>query len=149
MANPGVFPLNPTTDVGKVRLVIGDTISVPFDPVQAGLQDYTQFSDAEIEVFLSYGDDSPMRAAGYAYLSLAGAAAQQAESIKDYDLQVDSRQKAEQLRLQARFYFDQADEIDLAGDEAFQIVATGRRATCAELAECRTYAYYGYCGCVI
>jgi hypothetical protein len=134
MSNPGVYPLVPTSDVGKVRLIIGDTISVPFDPVVSGQQDYTLFGDDEITAFLSYSE-SPMRAAGYAYLSLAGAAAQQAESIKDYDLAVDSRQKAENLRAQAAFYFEQADKIEAAGESGFQIVSTGRRLTRAELAE--------------
>lgn len=149
MANPGVYPLDPTTEVGKTRLVIGDTISVPLDPVVSGQEDFTMFSDAEIQAFLDYSDDSPMRAAGYAYLSLAGAAAQQAESIADYDLKLDTRDKAKQLRDQAMFYFERADQIDMEGEEGFQIVATGRRPTCAELAECPTYYRYGYCGCVI
>jgi hypothetical protein len=135
MANSGVYPLDPNTDVGRVRLLIGDTISVPFDPVQAGLQDYTLFSDAEIEQFLTAGQDSIYRAAGWAYISLAGAAAQQAESIKDFDLQVDSRQKAEQLRLQAQWYFGEADRIDGLGEDGYTIVRTGRRLTVDELAE--------------
>lgn len=147
MANPGIYPVDTATNVGKVRILTGDMISVPLSPVVEGEQDYTLFSDAEIDIFLAYGEDSPIRAAGYAYLQLSGAAAQQAESIKDYDLQVDSRQKAEALRSQAMFYFEQADKFDLASDEAFQIVSTGRRPTCAELAECPTYSYYNYCGC--
>lgn len=134
MSNPGVYPLDATSDVGKVRLIIGDTISVPLDPVVSGQQDYTMFSDAEIDVFLSYSE-SPMRAAGYAYLSLAGVAAQQAESIKDYDLAVDSRQKAEQLRAQADAFFAEADRVEAGGDTGFQIVNTGRRFTRQELAE--------------
>lgn len=146
MANPGVYPLDPTTDVGKVRLVIGDTISIPLNPVVSGQQDYTQFSDAEIQVFLDYSDDSPMRAAGYAYLSLAGSAAQQAESIADYDLKLDTRDKAKQLREQAAFYFSRSDQIDMEGEEGFQIVSTGRSvAPCPELAGC--YTCYGYCVC--
>ena len=94
MANSGVYPLDPNTDVGRVRLLIGDTISVPFDPVVPGFQDYTLFSDDEITQFLTAGQDNIYRAAGWAYISLAGAAAQQAESIRDFDLQIDSRQKA-------------------------------------------------------
>jgi hypothetical protein len=135
MPNAGAFPLDSSTNVGKVRLIIGDTISVPFDPVQAGVQDYTLFSDDEINAFLDNGGDSPIRASGWAYISLAGVAAQNAVSIKDFDLSVDERQKAEALRLQAAWYFAEADRLDGEGAEAFQIVSTGRRRTRVELAE--------------
>ena len=135
MANSGVYPLDPNTDVGRVRLLIGDTISVPFDPVVPGFQDYTLFSDAEITQFLTAGQDNIYRAAGWAYISLAGAAAQQAESIRDFDLQIDSRQKAEQLRLQAQWYFGEADRLDGLGEDGYTIVRTGRRWTADELAE--------------
>ena len=147
MSNSGVYPLDTTTNVGKTRLALGDTISVAFDPVQVGLQNYTLFSDAELEFFLSNGGDSPTRASGWAFLSLAGAAAQQAESIKDYDLAVDRRQKAEQLRLQAAEYFRLADQADAAGTTGFQIVGTGLQYPYwAELAE---YPYISQSGLIV
>ena len=147
MSNSGVYPLDTTTNVGKTRLTLGDTISVAFDPVQVGLQNYTLFSDAELEFFLSNGGDSPTRASGRAFLSLAGAAAQQAESIKDYDLAVDRRQKAEQLRLQAAEYFRLADQADAAGTTGFQIVGTGLQYPYwAELAE---YPYISQSGLIV
>lgn len=139
MANPGIAPADTTTDIGRVRALTGDMIYVALAPPVTGQGDYTLFSDAEIQVFLDYADDSPFRAAGYAFMQLSGAAAQQAESIKDYDLQIDRRQKAEQLRAQATFFFEQADRLDLQGDDGFTIVSTGRRKTTAELAETQVY----------
>ena len=133
--NIGVAPAVLTTLVGQFRLITGDLNYKPLAPAVSGMGNYTLFSDDEIITFLTFADDSPFRAAGYAFMQLSGAAAQQAESIKDYDLQIDRRQKAEQLRAQATFFFEQADRLDLQSDEGFNIVATGRRKTFAELAE--------------
>ena len=135
MSNPGAYPIDFASPVGQVRAIIGDTISTPFDPVQPGVQNFQLFSDAEITQFLTAGQDNIYRAAGWAYISLAGAAAQQAESIRDFDLQIDSRQKAEQLRLQAQWYFGEADRLDGLGEDGYTIVRTGRRWTADELAE--------------
>ena len=135
MSNPGAFPVDFGEPVGQVRALIGDTLSVPLDPPVSGQQDFQLFSDAEIEQFLSSGQGSIYRASGFAFMSLAGVAARQAESIRDFDLQIDSRQKAEQLRLQAQWYFGEADRLDGLGEDGYTIVRTGRRWTADELAE--------------
>lgn len=123
--NPGEFPLDPTSDVGKFRLTFGDTQSEAYSPVESGFQNYTYFSDAEIGVFLVAGDDSIPRGVGYAYLQLAGAAAMDSESVKDYDLAVDTTKRSGDLRAIAQYWFDRADtEADLSGD-AFDIVPMG------------------------
>lgn len=124
--NPGEFPLDPTSNVGKFRLVYGDTQSTPYDPVEPGFQSYTELSDAEIEAFLSTGGDSINRAIGYYYLSLAGQAALTAKSVKDYDLTVDSTKRPAELRALAQWWFDQADSDDvISAEEGFEIVPTG------------------------
>lgn len=127
MSNSGVYPIDPLTPVGQFRLASGDVISVPFDPVQAGLQDYRMWSDDEIEQFLVSGGDSTNRAIGYAWLQASGAAALESKTVKDYDLAVDLTKRAEDLRKTALFYFNLADQEDsIAGlDEAFEIVSTG------------------------
>ncbi len=127
MPNPGVYPLDPTSNVGKFRLLYGDTVSVPLVPPVAGQQDYTTFSDAEIEQFLASGGDSINRSVGYAYLQAAGVAAFSSKSVKDYDLAVDLTKRAEDLRKMAQFYFDLAGEDDAmtGAAEAFLIVNTG------------------------
>ena len=131
MANEGIAPPDFSTDTGKFRLLIGDLNATN---INAGTGEYAFFSDLEIAGYLTL-NPSIYRAAGMALNALATQAADQAQSIKDYDLQVDLRQRAEQLREQAKQVFAQADIIDMEGDEGFQIVPTGRRYTRAELAE--------------
>lgn len=132
MPNKGIAPPDLATTRGKFRLLAGDSVSVPLIPAETGFGDYTLFSDAEVDAYLTMAEDSVYRAVGWAYLQLANEAARQAESIKDYDLSVDSRQKAEQLRAQALSWLEQADLEDAAGDDGFQIVTTGTRLTRAE-----------------
>ena len=122
--NPGVYPIDPLTTTGQFRMLFGDVTSVAYDPVETGFQNYTNYSDAEIEQFLLQGNDSISRAIGYAYSQAAGAAAMQSKSIADYDLRVDLTKRAEDLRKMAEFWFDKAkDEDALTGaDEFFEIV---------------------------
>jgi hypothetical protein len=136
MTNRGIAPLDPSSDVGKVRLLVGDTVYTALVPPEVGYGDYTNFSDDEIEAFLTAGGDSTMRAAGFAYMQLAATAAMESVSIADYDLKVDLTKRAGDLRAMAEFYFEQADQIDGASEDAFIIVPTGQRDDCwPELAE--------------
>jgi len=118
--NPGVYPLDPDTKVGQFRLVYGDTQSEPYDPVEAGFQNYSELSDAEIEMFLAQGDDSVNRAIGFYYMRLAGDAAKQSIRAQDYDLVADLTKRAADLRATAAWWFDQADAED--AEDAFEIV---------------------------
>ncbi len=125
--NPGVYPLVPGTPVGNFRLATGDTQSVSLDPVVSGQQSYTYNSDDEILVFLSQGGGNQNRGIGYYYLSLSGAAALAAKSIKDYDLSINTEKRSEGLRATAEYYFGLADGEDvLAGTEDyFNVGRTG------------------------
>lgn len=144
--NPGVYPLDATSDTGKVRLMFGDTQSTAYDPVESGKQDYTLFSDDEIEAFLEVGE-TISGAVGWAYMQLAGEAARQSANIKDYDLQADLTKRSADLRAAAQFYFD----MDAASsDDAFVIVPTGTRGTSDEFVpvRCSTCSlYFWYCSC--
>jgi hypothetical protein len=134
MANSGVAPYDPSTLVGKVRILTGD---VTYGAIVGGLADYVLFSDEEIEAFLVAGEDNTLRAAGFAYMALAGVAAIDAKSVKDYDLSIDLRSRADKLREQAIAYFKQADEKDVRDgvSDVFELTRTGRDYTYAELAE--------------
>lgn len=123
MANSGVSPVDATTNIGKVRLLVADVNSVPLAPPVTGYADYTYFSDAEISAFLTSSSDSVLGAVGYAYMSLAGQAALAAESITDYDLKIDTTKKAADLQKQAQVFFTQAGIT--GGAESFDIVETG------------------------
>ena len=126
--NPGVYPLDPATEVGQIRLLVGDTQSVAYDPPQTGVQSYETFSDAEIEAFLSAADGSFEDAVAYAYLSLAGRASAESETVKDYDLTVDLTKKATDYRNLAEVWFSRGlDSKETSAEDAFEVVPTGRR----------------------
>ena len=134
MANSGVAPYDPATLVGKVRVLTGD---VTYGTPSGGFADYELFSDDEIEAFLVAGEDNVLRASGFAYLALAGRAAVDAKSVKDYDLSVDLRSRADKLQAQANEYFTQADEKDKRDgvSDVFELANTGRSLTLDELAD--------------
>lgn len=126
--NPGVYPLVPSTPVGQWRLASGDTQSTPYNPVQAGFQDYTYASDAEILQFLALADDSVQGAIGYWYLQLSGAAAREARTVADYDLRISTEKRAADLRATAEFWLSQAGIA--GGGEAFEVAPVGEREDC-------------------
>jgi hypothetical protein len=134
MTNSGVAPYDPATLVGKVRVITGD---VNYGAIVAGFADYELFSDDEIESFLLIGEDNVLRASGFAYLALAGRAAVDAKSVKDYDLSVDLRSRADKLQAQANEFFNQADAKDVRDgvQDVFELANTGRSLTVDELAE--------------
>lgn len=117
--NPGVAPPDPTTPVGQFRASYPDTVYEEYDPPQSGFGNYQKFSDASIEAFLALGGGSVLRAMGYALLQRANTAAEESESIADYDLKIDLTKKANDLREQAAEYFALADQSDLSGEDAF------------------------------
>lgn len=124
--NPGAFPVDLLSDVGQFRALSGDLNSEPYDPVKPGIQNYEKFSDAEIEAYLEQGAGSINRAIGLSYLYLAGQAAMESRSIKDYDLQVDLTKRAADLRAIAQTWLGLADGDDVAtAEEEFTIVPTG------------------------
>jgi hypothetical protein len=150
MANLGVAPPNFSTTVGNFRLLANDLYFVPTNPVVAGLGDYTLFSDNEIDAYLIL-QSNVYCAVGLAYMGLANTAARQAESIKDFDLAIDSRQKAEQLRAQADAFFNLADKADADSGLSFHIVDTGLQCPCGhELAEhLQSYCVTGCSGLIV
>lgn len=121
--NPGAYPLDPDTLVGRFRLNYGDSKSTPFDPERPGEQNYGELSDEEIEGFLMAGGDSVSRGIGFLYLAMSGQAAKEAKSVGDYDLKLDTRARAEELRETAQMWFDRADAEDAAAgdDDIFEL----------------------------
>lgn len=126
MSNPGAYPIDPTSDVGKFRAMYPDTNSVPFDPPVSGQADYENFSDLEIEAFILAGGGSVFRALGLAALSQAGQASRESASIADHDLRIDVTKRATDLRAQAQFWFDAADAEDASAEDAFILTEMGR-----------------------
>jgi hypothetical protein len=95
MANTGVAPVNLTSDVGKVRVLIGDT-----DPtgVAGGSGTYLFFSDAEITAILGMYENSPKLAAARALETIAGSQALLLKSWSSDDLSVRGDAIAKELR---------------------------------------------------
>lgn len=116
--NKGVAPPDMSTDVGKFRALVGDLSYEPLVPPVSGYGSYKLFSDAEIEVFLA-ASESFEGAAALAYTQLAGQAALESRTVKDFDLQVDLTKRATDLRLIAAMWADKdasvtADVFELA-----------------------------------
>lgn len=123
--NPGVYPVDMSTQVGVFRALVGDTESTPYDPVEAGVQNYEMFSDVDIEGFIAAGSGNLSRGVGFAYLALAGRAGLTAKSVKDFDLTVDTTKRPAELRLIAQTWFTRADEEEASMQDAFVVAPLG------------------------
>lgn len=123
--NDGASPLDPTSDVGKFRVLIGDTAAEAYSPVETGRGNYAMFSDVEIAGFVAVAEGNLNRAIGNAYLALAGRAATESKQIKDFDLTVDTTKRAADLRLVAYEWFGRADKEEAALQDAFFIAPLG------------------------
>lgn len=97
MPNRGIAPPDLSTDVGKLRALIGDSSYVPLDPPEAGYGDYTNFSDDQLQAFLDAQGSVP-GAAGLAYLTLASSYASQALEVVSDDLRVNLEARAREMR---------------------------------------------------
>lgn len=105
--NKGVVPVDPTTLIGRFRVLLGDTSYVELDPVEPGYGNYAMYSDIEIEGFLAQSEDLVEGGLYFAYMQMAGAAARESRNVKDLDLQVDLTKRATDLRLIAQGWKDQ------------------------------------------
>jgi hypothetical protein len=122
----GAWPVDADTGIGRFRLLTGDADGVEYDPAAPGYRSF-EVSDADISGYLSQSEDSVTKAIAFHYLTLAGAAANEAVSIQDMDLRIDKTKRSAELRAMAEFWLGQADGDDvIAGEEAFEIVPTGR-----------------------
>lgn len=120
MANRGVVPIDGTTPVGQVRLLLGDTIFAPLVPPRGDEADFTYFSDLDIANALSAGAGSTLRATGYLVQQLALNAAQSGKSIKASDFSISTTGRGADLLAVAKSYFVEATAADLrdsGGDE--------------------------------
>lgn len=117
MANTGVAPVALDTNVGKVRVLLGDT-----DPtnVTAGEGEYLFFSDAELTAILGMYSDSPQLAAARCLDTIAGSQALLLKSWSSDDLSVNGDRIAKELRELAKQLRSEA--IASEASEAFEII---------------------------
>lgn len=128
MPYPGVAPLDPTSAVGQLRALVGDTQYVDLEPAIAGQGDYNVWSDASLEVVLILHAGNPLRAAGNLYLQLAAEHAQTQRSIKTDDLAINTIGRGDTLLKVAQSFLDEATAGEnAAANDSFQIIQFGGR----------------------
>lgn len=118
MANTGVAPVDPESNVGKVRILLGDT-----DPtnVSEGRGTYLFFSDSEITAILGMYSNSPQLAAARCLETIAGSQALLLKSWSSDDLTVRGDAIAAELRAIAKQLRQEVTASE-SSDE-FEIVA--------------------------
>lgn len=125
------FTYDPSTDPGKVRLLLNDV-----DQATA------VFTDAEIDAFLAIESLSVKRAAAQAIDTNATNEALASKVLRTQDLQTDGAKLADAMRKHAQALRDQADrEDDLSDDGAYFEIIPG--ATCRP--ELTGYPDFPYC----
>lgn len=131
MANPGVAPVDPSTEIGQLRYLIGDTAYTELQPPVTDQGDYTWFSDVALQVFIDRAGGNLDLAAAYAFRQIGDYYAQNAASIKTDDLQVSERWRIAQM------FYDRADQTEgNANADIFVLASMGCGCSChAELAE--------------
>lgn len=113
MANPGAYPVDTATKVGQLRIFLGDVNSVPLDPPITGQQDYTSFSDAQLQSYIDASGDNLTRAMAFAYLALASSYGASVEpEWQTDDLHVKEDGRADFYLSLANKYFGLADAED-------------------------------------
>lgn len=129
MAHRGVFPLDPTTAVGALRVIVGDTASAPLEPAESGYAAYAVWSDDELAAALTIAQESAYRAAWSLYLTLAASAAQSGRNVRTDDLSIDTTKRGDSFLKIAQSFLDEAEAGEgAAANDFFQIVPFGGRA---------------------
>lgn len=112
MSNDGLIPIDYTSNVGKLRALIGD---VDYVPIDSDTGDFASFSDAQLQSFLTIGGSNLANGAGYAYLTLAGQFAAEAIKVTTDDESIDLSSRADQMRKLAAEWFTRGNASDAAG----------------------------------
>lgn len=117
MANLGVAPVDLGSNIGRVRVLLGDT-----DPtnVSNNVGEYLFFSDQELEAILGMYSDSPQLAAARCLDTIAGSQALLLKSWSSDDLTVNGDRIAKELRETAKQL--RAEAVASEASEAFDIV---------------------------
>lgn len=132
MANIGAYPVDPTTNVGKFRVMAGDSDGTPIGEPPQTQAEYAIWSDVEIEVMLAQAGDSVARAISMAYMQLAAQAASTSASIRTDDLSVTTTSRSGEFLKLAQYWADIADaqsadtfDVVFAADNTIRCCAEG------------------------
>lgn len=117
MSNLGVAPVDLGSNIGKVRVLLGDT-----DPtnVVSNIGEYLFFSDDELAAILTMYSDSPQLAAARCLETIAGSKALLLGAWSSDDLTVNGDRITRELRDLAKQLREEA--ITSESSEAFEIV---------------------------
>jgi len=118
MANDGIAPPDFTSNVGKVRVLLGDT-----DPVNVagGEGEYLFFSDTELEALLELHDDNVKLTAARCMETIAGSQALLLKSWSSDDLTVNGDRIAKELRELAKQL--RAEAVAEESSDSFEMIA--------------------------
>lgn len=103
------FSTDPTTDIGKIRLIIGDKDG-----------QYPIFQDDEIQAFLDMAGDV-RRAAADALDAIASDQVMVLKVVRTLDLQTDGAAMSRELRQHAKSLREQANAADAGNGDLFDI----------------------------
>jgi hypothetical protein len=119
MANTGVAPVDLGSNIGRVRVLLGDT-----DPTNIvnTTGEYLFFSDAEIESILTMYGDNPKLAAARALETIAGSQALLLKSWSSDDLTVNGDRIAKELRETAKQL--RAEAADWESSDFYSLIQT-------------------------
>ena len=118
MANLGTAPPDMSSDVGKIRVLLGDT-----DPqnIISGVGEYTFFSDDELDAFLEMYGGNVKLATARCMETIAGSQVLLLKSWSSDDLSVNGDRITDSLRRVAAQL--RAEALDEESSEYFNLIA--------------------------
>jgi hypothetical protein len=145
MSKIGAYPVDPTSSVGKFRIMAGDsegTPIIPEPPAEPTTAEYAIWSDAEIEVLILQGGNSVAKAISMGYMQLAAQAASQSVNIRTDDLSHNTTSRSGEFLKLAQYWADIAEQQAADGFDVVFAAEPSIRC-CAEGAsrECGCYLW--------
>lgn len=123
MTNVGAWPVEATSDVGWLRISIGDDAGTQINPPAGTTATFTHFSDAALQTIIDLYPDNRAMQIGTAYQRMGMALASTVQRVRVDDIEIDTRSQADSYFALAEQWFVQARSY--GASDAFTIVPTG------------------------
>lgn len=117
MAFVGVAPFDPSTPIGQVRSLVGDTQYVDNTD---GTGNYGYFADNDLAVLLLQSAQSVLMAAGFAFLKLSALFAATEANVATDDLKIIDTSKSMRFEAIGNDFINRANNV-----EWFELTPTG------------------------
>ena len=108
----GVAPPDTTTDIGRMRVALGDVEFEELSPPEPGSGVYQLFSDAQLQVFLDLAGGNVARAIAMAYAQIGASWASTGATIKTDDLTFSAKDSVGNWLTLAAYWNGVADDQD-------------------------------------